>query len=83
MDTNPELNREIEYENAEQAFQGYKRTGHTNRRCLRCDGKLLFYDGGSGYKIWCEQGDYTVSITAILSMDTCTASWLSRILLRG
>lgn len=34
MGTTPELNREIEYENAEQAFQEYERTGHTDRRCL-------------------------------------------------
>lgn len=65
MGTTPELNREIEYENAEQAFQEYERTGHTDRRCLQCGGKLLFYDGGSGYKIWCEQGDYRVTVRGI------------------
>lgn len=48
---------EMEYENAEKAFEEFQKTGKTDRRCLRCGSKLLFYDGGSGYKIWCDRKD--------------------------
>jgi hypothetical protein len=45
---------EAETDNAEKAFEEYQKTGATSRRCLRCGGKFLFYEGGSAYAIWCE-----------------------------
>jgi len=58
MDTDPKLDREREGENADDALIEVRTTGQTTRRCLRCGGALLVYDAGSGYRVWCENGDF-------------------------
>jgi hypothetical protein len=61
----PEISPEVEYENAELGFQEFRRTGHSDRHCLRCGGKLLFEDKGVAYAIWCERGDFRVTVRGI------------------
>ena len=49
------LDPEQESEVAAQAYIEYKQTGQTTQKCPRCSGNLLVYDGGTGYKVWCEK----------------------------
>jgi hypothetical protein len=49
------LNEQI---NAEEAFAEFRQTGVSEKHYLRCGGRLRFYDGRSGYMVWCENGDY-------------------------
>ncbi len=56
---------EEEVENAHKAWEEYEDTGETSRRCLRCGGRLLFHDAGSGYRIWCERGDFEITSRGI------------------
>lgn len=56
---------EEEVENAHHAFEEYENGGSTARRCLRCGGALLFHDAGSGYRIWCERGDFEITSRGI------------------
>ena len=51
--------------NAEEALTEYKVQGYTNRRCLRCGGKYVFYIHPSGYMITCENGDYKLTCRGI------------------
>lgn len=55
----------IELDNAEEAFAEFRRTGDSAKLCLRCGGKLQFYDGGSGYMVWCENGDSKLTARGI------------------
>jgi hypothetical protein len=56
----------MEEENAEKAFEEYEATGATSRRCLRCGGRLLFFDAGSAYQIRCERdGCFTLTSRGI------------------
>ena len=50
---------EVDY--AEAAIEEEQETGYTNRRCLRCGGRYIFEDRGSGYIIRCENGDFRIS----------------------
>jgi hypothetical protein len=54
-----------EGKNAEAAFADCRRTGQTDRRCLRCGGRFVFRDGGSGYSITCERGDFREAVRGI------------------
>jgi hypothetical protein len=54
-----------ELDNAEEAFAEFRQTGASEKHCLRCGGKLQFYDGGSGYMVWCENGDYKLTARGI------------------
>lgn len=57
MDTNKELDFDEEEKNAELARREWERTGHTERRCLRCGGEFIFKVTPSAYKIRCERDD--------------------------
>jgi len=50
-----DIDYEVEMENAEKAFDEFFEKGDTSRRCLRCGGKFIFHEGGSGYSIKCER----------------------------
>ena len=56
---------EEEVDHAEAAIEEERETGQTNRRCLRCGGRYIFDDRGSGYIIRCENGDFEVSSRGI------------------
>lgn len=60
-----EVDREDELENAHEAVLELRSTGKTERRCLKCGGRFLFYDGGSGFRIWCENNDFEESLRGI------------------
>jgi hypothetical protein len=53
---------EIEYDNAEEAFMEFRKTGLTNHHCLKCCGEFLFHDVGNAYKIWCKNNDFEVTV---------------------
>jgi hypothetical protein len=53
MDSSKKLTYEEEGENAELALEEGERTGHTERRCLRCGGEFIFHVTPSGYSIKC------------------------------
>lgn len=53
--SNKHPDSEQESEVAAQAYIEYKQTGQTTQKCPRCGGNLLVYDGGTGYKVWCEK----------------------------
>jgi hypothetical protein len=63
--TDEELEIEIECENAHKAFSDFKRTGSTNRRCLKCGGQFQFYEAGNSYEVWCENNDFKDSVRGI------------------
>jgi hypothetical protein len=65
MDTNPDIDPELEDENAYKALEEFRNTGQSARRCLRCGGKLPIYDGGSGYRVWCENEDFSITVRGI------------------
>jgi hypothetical protein len=56
---------EEEVDNAHAAVEEEERFGRTDRRCLRCGGRLIFEDRGSGYIIRCETGDFEISSRGI------------------
>lgn len=49
------VDRELEIENANEAYLEFVKTGQTTRRCLRCGGELSIYDGKTGYRVSCVQ----------------------------
>lgn len=64
--TNQNTNEDDELENANQAFIEMKFRGSTSRRCLRCGSLLRVYDGGSGYRIWCERNNcFTMTVRGV------------------
>jgi hypothetical protein len=56
---------EDEFYFAEGAFQEYRETGSTLKRCPWCSGKLLFKDGGSGHSITCDTCTLKISVRGI------------------
>jgi hypothetical protein len=52
---------EEEVDNAVTAVGEEQETGTTSRRCLRCGGRLIYEDRGSGFYIRCENGDFEIS----------------------
>lgn len=71
MESDPEparprpLTLEEEDANAEAAIAEERRLGHTDRRCLRDGGRLVFEDYGTAYVIRCENGDYKLTSRGI------------------
>lgn len=49
------INIEMEEDNAEKALDDWRKTGITERRCLRCGGRFTYFIATSGYKIQCER----------------------------
>ena len=52
---------EEEVDNAHAAIEEERTLGRTGRRCLRCGGRLIYEDRGSGYVIRCETGDFRIT----------------------
>jgi hypothetical protein len=52
---------EEEVDNADAAIEEEERLGTTNRRCLRCGGRLIYEERGAGFVIRCENGDFKIS----------------------
>jgi hypothetical protein len=65
MESGPKFSPEVEEENAHAAIEDERRTGKTDRRCLRDGGRLILEDYGSGYVIRCEKGDYRLTVRGI------------------
>ena len=59
----PVTEDELDY--AEVAIEEENGTGTTDRRCLRCGGRYIFEDHGSGYVIRCENGDFRITARGI------------------
>ena len=59
------IDAEAEVNNAEAAIEEERRTGTTQRRCLRDGGRLIFEERGSGYIIRCENGDFRMTARGI------------------
>ena len=57
MGTSSQLTPDLlaEIDNAEQAAFERQMYHHTERRCLKCGGEIVFEDLGSGYRILCKQ----------------------------
>jgi hypothetical protein len=56
-----QISYEDEVENASMAIRELVRDGKTNRRCLRCGGRLIYEDLGSAYVVRCENGDFEMT----------------------
>jgi hypothetical protein len=56
-----EISRRDEVENASLAVRELLRDGRTDRRCLRCGGRLIFEDHGTAYVVRCENGDFKMT----------------------
>lgn len=56
---------EQEHANAEAAVAEMERLGKTDRRCLRCGGRLIYEDFGTAYVIRCENGDFKLTARGI------------------
>jgi hypothetical protein len=52
---------EDEVDNADAAVEELERLGATNRRCVRCGGRLIYEDRDPGFIIRCENGDFKIS----------------------
>jgi hypothetical protein len=65
VESEPKVDARAEAENAEAAIEEERRTGRTERRCLRDGGHLIFEDYGPGYVIRCENGDYKLTVRGI------------------
>ena len=53
-----QISRDDEVENASIAIREELKYGRTDRRCLRCGGRLIHEDLGSADIIRCENGDF-------------------------
>lgn len=60
MESDPRIDTEAEWLHAEAAIEEGRRTGHTDKRCLRDGGRFVYEDRGSAYIIRCENGDFEV-----------------------
>jgi hypothetical protein len=56
-----EIRRSDEVENASIAVRELLRDGKTDRRCLRCGGRLIYEDLGTAYVVRCEHGDFKMT----------------------
>lgn len=65
MDSDQAISPEAEEANAHAAVEEERKTGSTQRRCLRDGGRLILDDYGSGYVIRCENGDYKLTVRGI------------------
>ncbi len=60
MGSDPNIDTEAEWLYAEAAIDEERRTGRTDKRCLRDGGRYVFEERGSAYIIRCENGDCEV-----------------------
>ncbi|WP_438447889.1 hypothetical protein [Gorillibacterium sp. sgz5001074] len=44
---------DAELENVNKATEELDKTGDTSRKCLRCNGKLIYIRNGNSYKVKC------------------------------
>ena len=65
MESNPQIDPEAEEDNAHAAIEEERRTGNTERRCLRDGGRLLLEEYGSSYVIRCENDDFRMTVRGI------------------
>jgi hypothetical protein len=56
-----QISYEDEVDNASIAIREQLRDGKTDRRCLRCGGRLMYEDLGSAYVVRCENGDFEMT----------------------
>jgi hypothetical protein len=56
-----EISRRDEIDNASIAVSEELQYGKTDRRCLRCGGRLIYEDRGTAYVVRCENGDFTMT----------------------
>ena len=60
MESDPRIDTEAEWLYAEAAIDEERRTGQTDKRCLRDGGRYLFEECGTAYIIRCENSDFEV-----------------------